>query len=403
MSGSGAPMQKFLLNALKLVLVAGLMWLVIANVDWRDAVVHVDAEGEVVATETGTVVGDWKLAEVRFRSDGTDEVRVIVRGSTTPEGHTVRVENGFWTYWRNMRLGWFVIGALCYFASAMMAGVRWWWLMHCNGLGISVWNALRFTWIGLFFNNVVPGQTGGDLVKAVYAMRACPGQRVPALVSVVVDRVLGLASLALLGGITVLFALTRFRELAVGIWLVILGVVALGIIAFSRRVRGAIRLNALLERLPARASGLLKTVDQAVFFYRNHKVGIALWLLVGMANHVVSVTAVLCMGHALGIELAGLEYFILIPVINILSAVPLAPGGWGVGEALYGTLFQRYGPGATEGVALSVLFRLHMALWSLFGGVLVLLGKRVTAADVEREVAAELREAEEQDPAAPKP
>jgi uncharacterized membrane protein YbhN (UPF0104 family) len=96
------------------------------------------------------------------------------------------------------------------------------------------------------------------------------------------------------------------------------------------------------------------------------------------------------------------EYFVLIPIINVVSAVPIAPNGWGVGEALYKTLFSNYGgayvegvanPGAvmgTRGVALSVLFRLHMTLWSLLGGLFVLLERdRVTRADVEREVAME--------------
>ncbi|MEY4675223.1 MAG: hypothetical protein RL148_3007, partial [Planctomycetota bacterium] len=96
------------------------------------------------------------------------------------------------------------------------------------------------------------------------------------------------------------------------------------------------------------------------------------------------------------------EYFVLIPIINVVSAVPIAPNGWGVGEALYKTLFASYGgayvqgvanPGAvmgTRGVALSVLFRLHMTLWSLLGGLFVLLERdRVTRADVAREVAME--------------
>ena len=99
------------------------------------------------------------------------------------------------------------------------------------------------------------------------------------------------------------------------------------------------------------------------------------------------------------------EYFVIVPVINIVSAVPIAPNGWGVGEALYKELFSRVGAAhlvgaaggeaaaatmGTRGVALSVLYRLHLTFWSLLGGVFVLFEKdRVTRADVAAEVARE--------------
>ena len=54
----------------------------------------------------------------------------------------------------------------------------------------------------------------------------------------------------------------------------------------------------------------------------------------------------------------------------------------------------------TRGVALSVLYRLHLTFWSLLGGLFVLFEKdRVTKADIEHEV--ELEEHEEGQPRPP--
>jgi hypothetical protein len=86
------------------------------------------------------------------------------------------------------------------------------------------------------------------------------------------------------------------------------------------------------------------------------------------------------------------------------------PNGWGLGEYMYGYLFGLAAqPGAqevmtTRGVALSVLYRLHLTLWSLLGGLFVLFEKdRVTKADIDRE--AQLEAEEDRggavDPAAP--
>jgi uncharacterized protein (TIRG00374 family) len=292
----------------------------------------------------------------------------------------------------------------------LIAGARWWWLLRVNGTDVSLKETLRFTWIGLFFNTVVPGATGGDVIKAIYIMKRCPGHRVQVLVSVIVDRVLGLASLAMLGAVVVLFALDRFGQVAAAIWSVIGAVGLVGAVAFSRRLRHLVRLKWLLERLPQRIGHLLKLVDQAVFFYRDHRWVISASLLAGIANHVLSVLSVVFIGHALGVGMPTFEYFVLIPIINIVTAIPIGPNGWGVGEALYKILFAKYGavhmPATvgnaaeamgTRGVALSVLYRLHLTFWSLLGGLFVLFEKdRVTRADIDREV--ELEEHDDVDP-----
>jgi uncharacterized protein (TIRG00374 family) len=388
-------MKRHLLTLGKIALVAGLMYFVFHSIHFEDRLIYRVGE-KVVAEEVVQIVGPWQGDPVTCQDD-----RQVVRG-TQADGRDLVVEPGFLTYWRNLDPALFALGAFCYFITALIAGARWWWLLRVNGTDVSLGETLRFTWIGVFFNTVVPGNTGGDVIKAIYIMKRCPGHRVQVLVSVIVDRVLGLASLALLGAVVVLFALDRFGEIAIAIWGVIGGVGLLGLIAFSRRLRQLVHLTWLLERLPHKISHLLKLVDQAVYFYRDHKWVICASLLVGVINHIISVLSVLFIGYALGVGMPPFEYFVLIPVINIVSALPISPNGWGWGEALYKSLFGTYGApylqGAvstevakttmgTRGVALSVLYRLHLTFWSLLGGLFVLFEKdRVTKADIDREV-----------------
>src|SRR5690606_17542801 len=127
--------------------------------------------------------------------------------------------------------------------------------------------------------------------------------RVPALMSVVVDRILGLGSLALLGAVVVLFQLERFGTLAIGIWSVLALVALIGVVAFSRRIRKIIRLDQMLRRLPPRLASSLMKVDEAIFFYRRHKLGILAWLLAGSLNHTVTIVSFWAMGRAIGVGL----------------------------------------------------------------------------------------------------
>lgn len=400
-------MKQHLVTLVKLALVAALMVWVFRGIDFVDHLRwRIGDDPKVIAEQEIDIVGSWKQEPVVYTLPGESMQRTATRGPAG-DGRTLAVEPGFLTYWHNLDPWLFVLGALCYFLTALIAGARWWWLLKVNGTDVSLPETLRFTWIGIFFNNVVPGATGGDVVKALYIMKRCPGHRVQVLMSVVVDRVLGLGSLALLGAVVVLFALDRYAEIAIGIWGVILGVGLLGLVAFSRRLRQLVRLKTLLDRLPPKLGHLLKKVDHAVFVYRDHKTVIVASLLAGVGNHVLAVLSVVCMGNSLDIGMPSLEYFVLIPVINIVTAVPIAPNGWGIGESLYSYFFGQYGGGfirdvppavgcqtmGTRGLALSILYRLHVTLWSLFGGVLTLFEKdKVTKADIDREVAQEAEE-----------
>lgn len=393
-----------LVRLAKLLVVFGLMALVFRTVQWDDLLV-VRRSGAEPVEEVVKLQGKW--AEEQVRLVGKDGAERSVRPGPQADGSELEVVPGFWTYWRNVDAGLFALGAFCYFVTVLVAGARWWWLLRVNGLAVSLVEALRFTWIGVFFNTVVPGATGGDLIKALYIMKHCPGQRAAAVVSVIVDRVLGLASLAILGAIVVLFALDRFADIAVAIWGVIGGLTVLFAIAFSRRLRNLVRLKPLLDRLPRKIGNVLRLLDEAVFVYRGHKNVVLASLLAGVLNHVVSVMSVVLVGDALGVGMPWTEYFVLIPVINIISAVPLMPNGWGLGEVLYQKLFAAYGASyaagsapletgarimGTRAVALSVLYRLHTTLWSLLAGLLVLFEReRVTQQDIEQE---QQREAE---------
>ena len=399
-------MNKRLASLLKLLFVVALMWWVFRDIDFVDQLIwhRGPADDQTIdRTQVVEIQGPWKVDPVRYTTADDPAVHEARRGAQE-DGTTLAVKPGFLTYWRNLDRLLFLAGASCYFLTVLIAGARWWWLLRVNGTDVSLRETLRFTWIGVFFNSVVPGATGGDLIKALYIMKRCPGHRVQVLVSVIVDRVLGLASLALLGAFVVLLEFEKFRAVAIGIWSVIVGVAALGAIAFSRRLRQAL-LGPLLTRLPHKLSHALKLVDQAVFFYRDHKRTILASLVAGIPNHLISVLSVVLMGKALDIGVPTFDYFVLIPVINIVSAIPIAPNGWGIGEKLYHTLFGTYCAQylvgyadaadvmGMRGVALSVLYRLHLMLWSLLGGVFVLLEKdKVTRADIAGEVEAEERE-----------
>ena len=324
-------MNRHLVTLIKVALLTVMIWWVFGTINFRDRILFKENENsdKVVKEQVVSIQGHWNAEPIQFlvqepTAAATDEVQTANRGEQA-DGRFLEVAPGIFSYWSNLAPSWFLLGALCYFLTVVIAGIRWWWLLRVIGTDVSLFETLRFTWIGVFFNAVMLGSTGGDVIKALYIMKRCPGHRVPVLVSVGVDRILGLGSLALLGAFAVLFALDDFPQIALGIWTVIIGVGLLGLIAFSKRLRSLVRLKYLLDRVPARFRGKLQMVDQAIFFYRDQRAMLIGSLILGIANHVLSVCCVILIGTAIDVGMPTFEYFVLVPVINIASAVPIAP------------------------------------------------------------------------------
>ncbi len=169
-------MNRHVVTLIKLLVVALLMWLVFRTIPFEDQLVRKADPTAKETIETVDIVGSWKQTPLRYRVVG-DAVEREIRLGPQQDGSVIAIQPAFQTYWRNLDPWLFALGAACYFVTALIAGVRWWWLLRVTGTDVSLWEALRFTWIGIFFNTAMPGSTGGDVVKALYIMKRCPGHR----------------------------------------------------------------------------------------------------------------------------------------------------------------------------------------------------------------------------------
>jgi uncharacterized protein (TIRG00374 family) len=375
--------RKHIDNLLKILLAAALVAFVLSNVDWQDhyRVVRLEGGQTIVSQDVaGTLQGSWDAESVEFLPEGAEQSIVLHPGTETEAGK-VEIRPGLPTYVRQMNIGLFVLGALGFFIGVLIGSVRWLWLLGVNQLGVSWPQAFRLTWIGIFFNNVVPGLTGGDLVKAFYIARLT-GKKTRPILTVIVDRIMGLVALAVLTAIVLFWKLDdpQFRLIAYGVWaglaLLLMGSTAV----LSRRLRRLLRVDLILRRLPG--SKLMMSIDESLYLYRNHLPGLFFWMGASVLNHVVMVGGIFFLGEALGLGVPPLLYLILVPIIQIASAVPLAPAGWGVGDWLFGTLFEKFASPSiagtvsnaeavmrTRAIALSLVYRIHIMLWSLLGAL----------------------------------
>lgn len=270
---------------------------------------------------------------------------------------------------------------LLYVLGAMLSFQRWQVLLKAAGVEARFWRVQKLGFLGLFFSNIIPGMTGGDLVKAIMVARDHPEQKPAAVLSVIVDRAIGLLGLAVVASAALLFQHGRFPETELKLNLILGAIVAGACVVMSRRLRRAIRLDRLLSALPF--AEVLKKLDRAALLYRNAGWQVAYSVVVSFAVHGMILWSISRLGGAVGIRIGLLDYFALAPLALIAQSLPLTPGGVGVGEYAFIHFFAPAGVARAAALALAVSYRVIQMLVSLIGGALLFASHERRVSDEE--------------------
>lgn len=366
---------------LRIVGLALLVW-VLTRVGWNDSVVLADGtvvEGRIAQTDVPRAPEDlvtlevadgapksWHLSELQWDDVGGERV--------------ARVNEGLIRIVRRSDKGLLLLGVLMFGAISQIGVWRWLLLLRAQGIRMSFAVTHRLTFIGFFFNNVVPGPTGGDVIKAVYVARGTD-RRAAAVMTVVVDRVLGLVALALIALFSLLTQLDNpaYRELSLFVFGFLVLAVLGSVVFFSRRIRRVLRFDQIVAKLPG--AGMIRKADEAMFAWRAHKGALLVGLLLSFANQLAiqvmmwTVAAGLHLTTRTGGDVGAVDYMIVLPVAFIASSLPVLPGGWGLRETVFAVCFHFIGVDRNPAVALSVMNGMIQLVWSLLGGVYFLLGR----------------------------
>jgi uncharacterized membrane protein YbhN (UPF0104 family) len=256
--------------------------------------------------------------------------------------------------------------------------VRWRMVLQVQGLDLSFGRALEITLVAHFFNSFLLGATGGDLMKAYYAARETHHRKTEAVVTVFVDRLVGLWAMVLFAGLMMipnaawLLQMDRVGKLAA---LVIVGMLAgcsliLGLAfwgGLSRRWAGA---RGFLRRLP-KGAWLERSLDSCRRFGKT-PFFLVRTLAISMALNALVVLQWWVVGRGLGLAISFDLLMMVVPMVICIAALPVTPSGLGVRENLFVHLLHTVVP-AARALSLSLLAFAGSMVWSLIGGVVYLL------------------------------
>lgn len=228
---------------------------------------------------------------------------------------------------------------------------------------------LRIFFVSSFVSNFVPG-VAADMYRA-YSLAREDVHLAESTASVLMDRVLGVLSMALVGTAALPFAsqVIDQRGLVVGLGLAFGACALAGAVVFSRGAAAAAQQLAGLVPVQ-RVRRLAVSLAEAVRRYAQHRAALTRVLAMSIAVQGARILQAWCLGRSLGIELPLSTYFALIPVILLVMQVPITINGLGTTQYAFDSLFVPAGAAAPSVFALSVLFLALGVAGSLPGGLL---------------------------------
>lgn len=276
--------------------------------------------------------------------------------------------------------------------NILLAAWRWIILLHARGFYIPMGYGFSLYLIGIFFNHAIPGSVGGDLVRGYYLVMDHPERRLDSILSIAIDRVLGLYSFFILTLVAVamdydfVMSHEKIRWVAMSCFLVFLGMTAVFVVSFSVRLSDVLGVGYLRKRIGA----FDKLMEAFQRFGQNRKV-IALSVLVSLLAQLFSMLFFYMLAQLTGeTDITWNAVMFAVPMGFLVTAVPIAPAGVGVGQVAFLYLFQTYLEKTTTfGSTAITAFQLTMVCWAVVGAVLYL--KRRKPKDLDQ--MAELTEA----------
>lgn len=280
--------------------------------------------------------------------------------------------------------------------SYLLTSYRWHVLLESQHIHIGMARTFVINMVGAFYNSFMPGSTGGDLAKAYYSSKYTE-HRTRAVLTVVVDRILGLLALLVLGGVLAAFQwhIPECRNIAIAAGVVILATVVGLVVFYSPTLRRATGLDWILRRLPLQRQ-VTQAVDAMELYGKQPRV--VLWaFLCSFPVHVTTILSATMSGQAFHLPLSPLYYWVIVPMIALVGAIPISPQGAGVMEFFAVRLTIHHGVTVAQAFALVMSIRLVAIFWNLIAGIFVLRGGYHAPTEAEQH---ELEEPEPETPAA---
>jgi uncharacterized membrane protein YbhN (UPF0104 family) len=273
---------------------------------------------------------------------------------------------------REASLVWLAAALGLYLLMILASAWRWQKLFAAQRMSVSGGTLVRSYLVATFFNNFLPSNIGGDVVR-IRDTAAVAGSKTVATTIVVIDRAIGLLGLLFVAALGA--SATRISGSgAVPVWPPLLWA---GFAVLSAALTVPIARPGAVARLLAPARRLhmewvqerLAKMTSAFSRFRERPSSL-LWCLAGaVIVQMVLVAFYAAVAYSIAIPIPIAQLAVLVPVSFVVQMLPVSVNGFGVREATFSYYFVTLGLPVDSALALSLLGYATILAFSLSGAV----------------------------------
>jgi uncharacterized membrane protein YbhN (UPF0104 family) len=283
-----------------------------------------------------------------------------------------------WTSVRRASVPWMLVALSVYLLNVLAATWRWHLLLAAQDVQVRGRTLLGSFLVALFFNNFLPSNIGGDVVRISDTARAARSKTLAATV-VLVDRGIGLMGLVLVAAMGATIAESS-RHVTTPIWPSWLWAAFLfGAAAAAPAVLAPAGFGRLLQPLtvvhPEWVGGRIQKLTAVLGRFRDRPSALAACFGGAIVVQATIVVFYVIVAYALHLNLAFLDLAVIVPMSFVVQMLPLSVNGFGVREATFALYFQRVGQPLESALLVSLVPTALIMLFSL-GGAAVYVSRR---------------------------
>jgi glycosyltransferase 2 family protein len=275
---------------------------------------------------------------------------------------------------------WLIAAVGAYTVSVLVSIWRWHRLLEIQNVRVSRAGAGASFMVALFFNNFLPSNVGGDVIRISDTARPA-GSNTMAATIVLVDRVIGLLGLILFAAFSATIgALTgggggipmSLRWIWGGLGAGIVG--SLLAMSAPAGIRRALRPVTSLTR--GWVGSQLETLVRAMTRFRSHPLTLVSCLAAAVFVQVSNVLFYAAIAYALHVDIGVLAMAVIVPVSSLAQALPISINGFGVREAAFSVMFARVGLPVESALVVSLAATALIMSYSLTGAAVYVARRR---------------------------
>ncbi len=267
----------------------------------------------------------------------------------------------------------FALSTLILCAWQIVAACRWAIILAAAQIRPPLARLLYWYMTATFFNMFLPTALGGDVVR-IYQLAKNTGRSADAAASVVMERILGFLALTGMAVVALLLSSKARQEPTLYLGVVAgAGAYAVVLVALFHRGFGRMTVR-LFRRL-----GLPRLGEQAergyaaLYALQEHERTILLAFLISLVFQAVGIVCTYLVGLSLGLNVSLSYYFGSVPIIWLLTMLPISINGIGVREGGFVLFFTAAGVSTADALLLSFLTFAQLLVIGLLGGALYLI------------------------------